>query len=180
MKLTIDLVVKKPDFVKMRQAAIKAKRRAMFGMCAYIRNGGRNAFKKPTKKVSKPNDRPIQHVPSAYSAKNIRFSVSTTGDYGVIGSVKLTKRRMDVKQTQTASGVLEHGGRVRFIEGQYRLDDGRKTWRRLSKRQNGKLLRQRSKTVKIARRPFMSRALDKALEKNALLVPWRDSFGRSG
>ena len=180
VKLTMDLVVKKPDFVRMRKAAIAAKRRSMFKMAGYLRRGGMNQFVKPKKDVSKPNGKPVQHVPTYFSAKNILFSVSSTGDYAVIGSVKLTKRRKDVKQSQPASGVLEHGGRVRFIEGQYRLPDGRKTWRRVSKKEKGKLLRQRSRTVKIAARPYMSRALNKALEKGVLITAWRDSFGRSG
>lgn len=176
LKVTMDLVVKKPDFVKMRQAATRAKKKAMFGQCSYVRKTAMRSLRK-TKKVSGPGEKPRVHSPSKFSIKNIRFWVSPDGKYGLVGPVKLTKNRKDVISSRPAGSVLETGGKVKFIQGLYRLPSGAKTWRRVSRRQTGKMLRTRSKSKKIQKRPFMMPALKAGIDSGAIMLPWKSSFG---
>lgn len=160
----------------MRQAAIRAKKKAMFGQCSYVRKTAMRSLRK-TKKVSGPGEKPRVHSPSKFSIKNIRFWVSPDGKYGLIGPVKLTKNRKDVISSRPAGSVLETGGKVKFIQGLYRLPSGAKTWRRVSRRQTGKLLRTRSKSKKIQKRPYMMPALKAGIDSGAIMLPWKGSFG---
>ena len=177
MKISIDVVFKKPDYAAIRAAKLKAKRKAMFGQVAYIRKSAIRSFGSKTKKISSPNEVPRIHSSQKFSVKNIRFWVSGDASYGLVGAVKLDKQRKDAIASRPAGSILERGGKVKFVEGLYRLPSGKKTWRRLSKKQEGKLWRQRSKRVSIAKRPFMVPALMKSIQSGAIMLPWKNSFG---
>lgn len=177
MKLDVKLVFKKPDFAKMRLEKRKMQRKAMFGQCAYLRKAALYSLGGKTKKISAPNEKPKIHSASKFSIKNIRFWVASDGKYGMVGSVKLSKDRKDAISSRPAGSTLEIGGRVKFVEGLYRLPSGAKTWRRVSKKQTGKMLRTRSKNVKIEKRPYMMPALMKSIQSGAIMLPWKGSFG---
>lgn len=178
MQVVIDLVVNPPKLSELRRQALKAKRKAMFGQCNYVRKSAVNSFGGKTKAtVSKPGKIPKIHSSRKFSVKNIRFWVSSDASYGLIGAVKLDKSRKDAITARPAASVLEKGGKVKYVEGQYRLPSGKKTWRRLSKKQEGKLLRQRSRVKTIQKRPFMMPALMNSIRTGAIMLPWKGSFG---
>jgi hypothetical protein len=104
---------------------------------------------------SKPGQSPVVHSRNRYAnLRNVLFSYDPSTQTGVVGSIRLPKSKSAVP------GILEHGGTV-TIPGRL-LRNGRRT---------------RPVTVKIAKRPAASVALQKADRNGELLVPFRNSVG---
>lgn len=105
-------------------------------------------------KPSKPGQSPRVRSQSRYAnLRNVLFAYNHQTKTGVAGSIRLSKSR------EAVPGILEHGGTV-TIPGRAKRDGSRSA----------------SRTVKIAKRPAASVALNKSVRGGDIAGPFRNSI----
>lgn len=148
----------------VRKAVDAAKRRVMSKQGAFVRTAARRLIRR-RKKPSAPGQPPSSRT--GILKKLILFSYDPTDESVVIGPAR-TDQPLSGVHGETTPQVLEYGGVVLVREV---LERGQ--WRRATARRLRGNRPTRVRKVRIARRPYMTRALVSA--RRDLAKHWKDS-----
>lgn len=143
---------------------------------AYIRQRAKTKILRRRKTTSSPGQAPSVHAKTgAYaSLKNIDFYLDKTYEELQVGPIKIHRSpRPDLNMNgQTAPQVLEHSGTIGFRESLISTGKNQTVWVSRRRKTRRTVLQQRTRNVKILKRPFMSTALDQEIKAGLIGKMW--------
>lgn len=164
----------------------KVKRQTTIRQLSFVRKRAVSSSNLPRrKKPSKPGQSPSNYAQSGAKAslKNIKFDYFMGTDAGIVGPERCNQVNLTEAGRQTVPQLLEFGGVLIVREIAYKKQrtgsEDYWPWRRRDMRRKVKKseARFRQRKVKIAARPFMSRALQKEIDEGTITSAWANVVG---
>lgn len=157
------------DKQRLNRSIDRGTKKAIVGSLNLVRKRAKTVYQRRTR-ASRPGESPSIHsTDPTRSLLNMGLEYDEQTKSGVMGPVKLSDSDPYSDSSSPVPGMLEGGGSVTITEASW---DGRR-WSRVSKTRPAKSgQRVRRRTVPIAARPAISKALETERRSGNIMSPW--------